>query len=79
MFHAVDDFFFLGRLSRAGDETSTGGHVNEDDRIVFRVDILFHGKIEIPARYRRVGRGDRGGNKEGVKSSSLLKKSFFCC
>ena len=44
VFHAVDDFLFLGGLGRTADETLAGGHVNEDDRIVFRMKVLFHGK-----------------------------------
>jgi hypothetical protein len=43
VFHAVDDFLFLGGLGRAADEPFAGGHVNEDDRIVFRMKIFFHG------------------------------------
>ena len=41
--HAIDDFLFLGSLSRAADEAFAGGHVYEDDRIVFRMQVLFHG------------------------------------
>jgi hypothetical protein len=43
VFHTVDDFLFLGGLGRAADETFAGGHVNEDDRIVFWMKVLFHG------------------------------------
>ena len=45
VFHAVDDFLFLGSLGRAADETLAGGHINEDDRIVFRMKVLFHGNM----------------------------------
>jgi len=41
--HTVDDFLFLGSLGRTSDESLAGGHVNEDDRIVFRMKVLFHG------------------------------------
>ena len=33
--HAIDDFLFLGSLGRAADEALAGGHVYEDNRIVF--------------------------------------------
>jgi hypothetical protein len=41
--HTVDELFFVRAFGRTGDETSAGGHVHKDDRMVFRVDILFHG------------------------------------
>ncbi len=43
VFHAIDDFFFFGSLGRTADEAFAGSHVYEDDRIVFRMQILFHG------------------------------------
>jgi hypothetical protein len=43
VFHAIDDFLFLGSLGRTADEAFAGGHVYEDDRIVFRMQVLFHG------------------------------------
>lgn len=43
VFHAIDDFLFLGGLGRAADEAFAGSHVYEDDRIVFRMQVLFHG------------------------------------
>ena len=43
VFHAIDHFLFVGGFGRAADETFAGGHVNEDDRIVFRMKVLFHG------------------------------------
>ena len=42
VFHTIDLFLLFGSLGRAGDETRTGGHVNEDDRIVLRMNFLFH-------------------------------------
>ena len=42
VFHAVDHFLFLGGLGRTTDKTLPGGHINEDDRIVFRMKVLFH-------------------------------------
>ena len=46
VFHAVDDFLLFGSLGRTADKTLAGGHVNEDDRIVFRMKVLFHGNRE---------------------------------
>ena len=42
VFHAVDHFLFFGGLGRTTDKTFPGGHINEDDRIVFRMKVLFH-------------------------------------
>ncbi len=42
VFHAVDHFLFLGGLGRTTDKTLPSGHINEDDRIVFRMKVLFH-------------------------------------
>ena len=53
MFHAVDDFLLFGSLGRTADKTLAGGHVNEDDRIVFRMKVLFHGNrvsVTFPTR-----------------------------
>lgn len=55
IFHTVDDFFFVGSFSRTWDETLTSGHVNEDDWIVFRMEVLFHWSKFLPTRYRRGG------------------------
>ena len=53
VFHTVDDFLFLGSFGRTADETFAGGHINEDDRIVFRMKVLFHenwGPATFPTR-----------------------------
>ena len=54
VFHTVDDFLFLGSFGRTADETFAGGHINEDDRIVFRMKVLFHENWVQP-RFRRGG------------------------
>ena len=56
--HAVDDFLFLGGLGRAADETLAGGHVNEDDRIVFRMKVLFHERLGSSRVSDAAGRGE---------------------
>ena len=65
VFHTVDDFLFLGGLGRAADETLAGGHVNEDDRIVFRMKVLFHKNIGSSHVSDAAGRGE-------------WKKTSFC-
>jgi len=40
--HAIDNFFLFRILGRAADEALAGRHINEDDRIVFRMKVLFH-------------------------------------
>jgi hypothetical protein len=57
VFHAIDDFLFLGSLSRAADETLAGSHINEDDRIVFRMKVLFHGSRSASHVTDATGRG----------------------
>lgn len=42
VFHTVDNFLFLGGLGRTGNEAFSGGHIDEDDRIVLRMKVLFH-------------------------------------
>ena len=69
VFHAVDDFLFLGGFGRAADETFAGGHVNEDDRIVFRMKILFHGNM-VPATLPTRRDAEIGGKRLPVKLAS---------
>jgi hypothetical protein len=42
VFHTVNNFLLLRSFRRTGNETFAGGHINEDDRIVFRMKVLFH-------------------------------------
>ena len=40
--YAIDDFLLFGGFGRARNETSACGHIHKDDRIVFRMKVLFH-------------------------------------
>ena len=55
VFHAVDHFLLFGRLGGAGDETRASGHIYEDDRVVFRMNFLFHEIWGSHPRFRRSG------------------------
>jgi len=57
MLHTVDDFFLFRSLGRAADEALTGGHINEDDRIIFRMKVLFHENSDSPRVSDAAGRG----------------------
>ena len=74
VFHAVDHFLLFGSLGRAAYESFAGGHVNEDNRIVFRVKVLFHKKLELPPRYRRGGDAEDTERMRAVKQAS---QNFF--
>ncbi len=67
---AVDGFLFLGGLGGAGDETCARGHVNEDDRIVLWMEILFHVSWLVATRSNARG-GEDGENGRGVKFLNL--------
>lgn len=57
VFNAVNSFF-VGRFgSGACEVTLAGGHVLEDDRIVFWMDISFHMGAKLVPRFRRGGSG----------------------
>lgn len=70
MFHTVDDFLFLGSLGRAADETLAGGHVNKDDRIVFRMKVLFHENL-VPATFPTQRDAEIGEKHQPVKLASI--------
>ena len=78
--NAVDDFLFLGSLRGAGHEARSGGHVNEDNRIVFRMEILFHGIGKVPTRYQRGGPGRMVKTEELSSGHPTFQKfSQYCC
>jgi hypothetical protein len=58
MFHAIDDFLLFGSFGRTADKTLAGGHVNEDDRIVFWMKVLFHGSNRVRHVSDAAGRGE---------------------
>lgn len=68
MFHAIDDFRFIGCLGRTRDEASASGHVYEDDWAVFWMKILFHGGRNSRSRYRR------GGKREDARERPRVKR-----
>ena len=53
--HTVDDFLPFGGLGGAADEPGTRGHIHKDNRIVFRMNVLFHENFRVPSRFRRSG------------------------
>jgi len=66
IFNTVDGFLFLGGSGGFRDETCARRHINEDDGIVFGMEILFHGSGWFAARTNARG-GENGGNRSGVK------------
>ena len=76
VFHTVDHFFFLRGFGRATDETLPGCHVNEDDRIVFGMKILFHGN-GVPATFPTRREGDVGEKSQTVKLASAANRLLF--
>jgi hypothetical protein len=66
VFDTIDDFLLLGGFGRFGYETCARGHVNEDDGIVLRVEILFHGSVVFAAR-TNARSGENGRNGRSVK------------
>ena len=77
MLNTVDDFLFLGGLGGFRDEACARGHVNEDDGIVFWMEILFHGSVLVAARTNARG-GENGGNRGAVKDFGGFVKSRVC-
>ena len=66
MLDTIDDFLFLGGLGGFRDEACARGHINEDDRIVLWMEVLFHGSVLVAARNNARG-GENAGNRGGVK------------
>ena len=77
VFHAIDDFLFLGSLGRAADETLAGGHINEDDRIVFRMKVLFHENLRSNRVSDAAGRG-RWRKTPRCQASNPRDSRSFC-
>jgi hypothetical protein len=67
--NAVNDFLFVGGLSGAADETLASGHIYKDDRIVFRMKVLFH-EIRGPTTFPTQRDAEGGENHRPVKPAN---------
>ena len=77
MLDAVDFLLLVGDLGRAADEALAGGHINEDDRIVFRMEILFHDVVSGIRAFPTRREAEGASNFSPVKTTSQRSQKVF--